>query len=783
MVMKKLDRRILRVMKRSKTQYVAIMMVIVIGLMSYIALSMAMNNLDVTVDSYYELTQFADGFIDFSKVSTSNIDKIGELDGISAIEGRITGEVQLDIEDENVRIKVLSEPIEKGINQLFFDAGKEILESDREIFMVKQFAKARGYQVGDEIKVIISGRRYVMTIKDIVDSPEFIYLIESEQTLLPDPKKYGVIYVTETFAQSAFDMGSLRNQAIFTIDEDADIEKIMDEIDEKFSNLGIMGLIERKNQLSNRMLTEEIESGKKTVLYIPIFFIGVAAIIMVFMINRLVKNDRTMIGILKAMGYTNLNIMSHYAKMTVLIGLLGSVLGIIFGFQLSGWMAQFYVDSFFNIPMLEKVFYPWFALYAIFITVSFTVVAGVWGSRKILLIHPAESMRPAPPRIGKKIFLERYEKIWGRIRFDWKSVIRSAMRNKKRLVFTLLGIAMTYSLTLTPITLVDSFEDLFISQFEDFQQMDYTIAFKTFVAEDDLHEISKITKATKAEGKLEIPFEIEQGSKNKIVSMIGIKEGTEMYNLVNIDGESIQIPDEGILITESVSNYFGYQKGDKIELKTFIPGHDDQMVVVKDIVAQTLGINLYANLEYMQNELVEKGAVNSILIDSDEDVKGILEDYAIIASVQSLKDIRDTFMEFMDLTIYSISVILVFAAVLGFAIVYNSGIMTISERQLEFSSMRVMGFSKYEIFKMITRETLVLAILGILVGMPMGQIMMGSLYSSFNNDLYTFKFIVTPQSHLKTALLTAVFVSISVVATYEKIHRLNFIDALKNRMT
>jgi putative ABC transport system permease protein len=758
-------------------------MVIVIGLMSYIALSMAMNNLDVTVESYYNMTNFADGYIDFTKISSSNIEKIGEIDGIDSIEGRIVGEVQLDIEDENVRIRVISEPSEEGINQLFFDASRETLETDREIFMVDQFAKARGYQIGDEIKLIISGRRYTMILKEIIDSPEFVYMLQSEQILLPDSKKFGVIYVTKDFAQSAFDMGSLNNQAIFTIDGDADIERIMDEIDEEFSNLGITHLTEKKNQLSNRMLNEEIESGRKTVLYIPIFFIGVAAIIMVFMINRMVKNDRTMIGILKAMGYTNLNIMSHYAKLTVLIGLVGSVVGITLGFQISGWMAQFYVDSFFNIPMLEKVFYPWFALNAILITTSFTVAAGILGSRKILLIHPAESMRPAPPRIGKKIFLERYDRIWSRIRFDWKSVIRSAMRNKRRLMFTLMGIAMTYSLTLIPITLMDSFEDLFISQFEEFQQMDYTIAFKTFVSEDDLHEISKITKATKAEGKLEIPFEIEQGSKNKIVSMIGIQENTEMYNLVNVDGEVIQIPEDGVLITESVSNYFGYQKGDRIELKTFIPGHDDQIVVVKDVIEQTLGINLYANLEYMQNELVEKGAVNSILIDSDEDVKGILEDYAIIASVQSIKDIRDTFMEFMDLTIYSVTVILVFAAILGFAIVYNSGIMTISERQLEFSSMRVMGFNKYEIFKMITRETLVIAVLGILVGMPMGQAMMSSLYSSFNNDLYTFKFIVTPQSHLKTALMTTVFVAVSVFATYEKIHRLNFIDALKNRMT
>lgn len=781
--MRKLDKRLLRVLRRSKTQYIAITMVIVIGLMSYVALSMAMNNLDVTVAHYYDLTHFADGYVDFTRVSESSIDRIGETGGIESIEGRVVGEVRLDIEDENVRVKMISEPQPGGINQLYFESGVRELESDRDIFVIDQFAKARGYEAGDTLDLIIGGKRYTMTIRNIVDSPEFIYLIESEQTLLPDAKKYGVIYVTESFAQSALDMGSLYNQALFTVSDGVDESQVIDRIDETFDNLGITRLTERKNQLSNRMLHEEIEGGRKTIVVVPILFLGVAATIMVFMINRLVKNDRTMIGILKAMGYTNRNIMSHYAKLTVLIGLVGSVVGITLGFQASGLMAKVYTETFFNIPMLERVFYPWFAIYAIVLSMAFTVSAGLLGSRKILQIHPAESMRPLPPKTGKKIFLERFEGLWGRIRFDWKSVIRSAMRNKKRLLFTMIGIAMTYSLTLIPISLVDSYQGVFISQFEHFQAMDYNIAFKTFVAEEDLSEIVKITEASHAEGKLEIPFEIEQGSRSKIVNMIGIPQETEMYHFTNNRGEAISLPDDGILITESVSNYFGYGIGDRIELSTFIPGHDDTTVVVRDIVKQTLGINLYANLEYMQSELAEKGLVNAMMLDSEADVKNILEDYRIIGSVQSLQDIRDTFMEFMDFTIYSITIILLFSAILGFAIVYNSGIMTINERQLEFSSMRVMGFKKSEIFKMITRETLIIAIIGILLGIPMGQAMMNSMYSTFNNDLYTLEFIIRPSSHFKTAALTALFVGISVFATYEKIHRLNFIDALKNRMT
>ncbi len=779
--MKILDIRVLRVLRRAKVQYIAITMVIVLGLMSYIALGMALNNLDVTVDDYYELTQFADGYIDFSSVSESNILKMGETEGIENIEGRIIDEARVDIKDENVRTKIITEP--SGINQLFFDSGSKTLDNDREIFVIKQFAKARGYSIGDEIPIIVYGKKYNMIIKNIVDSPEFIYLAESEQILLPDAKKYGVIYVTESFAQSALDFSNYYNQVLFLAKDGYDITNILDEIDENFDKLGITRLTEKKNQLSNRMLTEEIEGGRKTVAVIPVIFLSVAAIILVFMINRMIKNDRTMIGVLKAMGYSNKKIIFHYSKLTVLIGLVGSVLGIALGFKTSAILAQLYVDIVFNIPMLTAVFYPVFAVNAVVLSIVFTVAAGLWGGRGVLKIHPAESMRPAPPKVGKKIWIEQFDFIWNRIAFDWKSVIRSAIRNKKRLLFTMIGVALTYSLTLMPISMMDTYDIMFISQFEDFQTMDYNVNFKTFVSEDKILEIEKATEASVIEGKLEIPFEIERGPKNKIVNVIGLEQDTEMYHFVNTKGEDAELPDEGVFITESIVNYFGYEIGDEIYLNTFIPGTDDVIVKVKGVIKQTLGINMYANIDYMQDIMSNKEIINSVMINSDIDVKDALEDYEMISSVLSLQDIRDTFMEFMDYTIYTVTIMLIFALVLGFAIVYNSGIMTINERQLEFSSMRVMGFSKKEIFKMITRETLVISIIGIIVGIPLGQTMLISIGETFSNDLYTMDMGAPPLAHFKTMVMTSIFIIISILATYEKIHRLNFIDALKNRMT
>jgi len=778
-----LNRRVTRVLNQGKIQYLAIAMVIVVGLMSYIGLGMAVENLDVTVRDYYETTDFADGYIDFGRISKSQLGAIAREPGIERIQGRIRYEARLDVDEENVRLLMITRPGDTGINRLYFDGGPKTLDRDDEIFVLRQFARARGLEPGDEMPLLVAGKTYAMTVKNIVDAPEFIYLVESEQTLIPDAGRYGVIYVTESFAQSALGFQGSYNQAVLLLQDGHDEKKVLEAIQEDFGNLGITGVTQRKNQLSHRMLTEEINGVRTMINVISAIFLGVAAIILTFMLNRLIKRDRTMIGILKAIGYTNREIIVHYGKISLLIGIVGAVFGILAGFQASSFLAGIYVDTFFNIPMLVTVFYPDFALKALALTLVFNLVAALWSTKGILKIHPAESMRPRAPAPGKKILLEKWRAFWNLLDFNWKNVIRSAMRNKRRLIFTMVGVAMTYAITLMPLSMLDLYDELFVQQFEVFQTMDYNVGFEGFVSEDAILDLEKVTGATAIEGRLEIPFEVQRGSRDKIVAMVGLHQDTVMYEFVTPGDRPVELPRDGVLITESMVNHFGFSVGDQIDLKSFIPGREDTVVTVRGVVKQTLGINMYADIAFMQGELTDTGLINGVFINSDRPVKEVLDDYPGVAAIQSLKDLRDSFTAFMDYTIYSVLVMTFFAAVLGFAIVYNSSIMTIGERSLEFSSMRVMGFTKVEIFQLITRETLIIAFFGLLLGIPLGEGMLYGIGATFNNDLYTMNMTATPLAHLKTAGLTGIFIALSVLATYEKIHRLNFIDALKNRMT
>lgn len=362
-------------------------------------------------------------------------------------------------------------------------------------------------------------------------------------------------------------------------------------------------------------------------------------------------------------------------------------------------------------------------------------------------------------------------------------VLRNIFRSKKRIIFITIGIAMTFAITLVPLAVMDAFIQMFESHYGEFQRMDYNINFNKPMNEKVIDEIKHIIKVEGIEPKIEYPFTLIYGTKEKVVNIVGIPRNTEFYCFINIDGQNIRLPRKGIILTEGLAKYLGVKKGDKIKIKTYIPNKEDIFIEVEDIIVQSLGINAYMNIEEMRNKLTDKKLVTGVYLDSKDNVKEKLDKVKNIATIQSLSDMQSIFEEFLELTIASIGVMIVFAGVLGFVIVYNSTIMSISERRLEFSSLRVMGFSKREIFNMITKENGVMTGLGIILGIPLGQYMLKMLEKVFSTEIYVVKVEPTLKTYLLTTAAVIVFVVLAQLATFKKINRLDFIEALKTRIS
>ncbi|HYE84349.1 MAG TPA: FtsX-like permease family protein [Clostridia bacterium] len=784
--MKKLDRRLLRMVRHSKGQFVSITVIVAVALCIYVMLNVTIINVKNAVDHYYNTTNISDLVVELMRIPQGALEDLKSIKGINDVQGRVSFDVPLQVEDEDerVNIRIMSIPDNGGSIYKLYKAENSSTElnDDNDVILLKQFAEARNIKGSDIITPRINGRLHNMKVSGVASSSEFTYLMENEQSLLPALDKFGVAYVTEAFAQSVFGYRGSYNEVLITIDDQENIDDIIDLVEKKLDKYGVKKITKLEDQLSNNVLTQKIEGMEMMSSVLPVMFLLVAAIIISIMLSRIVNNDRMAIGVLKALGYSNIKVLSHYAKYALAIGLTGSITGIIGGLLLANPMSQLYV-FYFNIPLAGIEIQYDYIINGIFLTSIFCIGSGLFGARGVIRIMPADSMRPEAPKAGRRILIERITFLWKHVTFSWKMVIRNIMRNKRRFAFLVIGLALAYAINTVPLFMTDAFVSMFELQYGEYQKMDYTIEFAKPQNEKVIVDLNHLIDAKKIEPRLDYPFELVNGWRKKTVSITGVPQETAFYVFKDRNDNDIKLPEKGIFITEAISKALKVEKGDTITVKSFLPGRDDITLQVADIFKQYLGANAYMNIEIMEKLLLESQMLTGVSVASEDDLKEKLKDVKNISAVRSAGDMKQAFVEYLDTMNIMIMFYMLFGGILGFALIYNATIIGISERTTEFASLRIMGFDKKDVYSMITKENFVMAGIAILVGIPLGTGMINGMVESFSSDMITFPVMLSPKIFIQAALASIFFVIIAQLATLKKVYNLNFIDALKSRIS
>lgn len=785
--MKKLDLRLLRSIKNSKGQFISITVTIIVAIVIFVSFSMVADKLRNSIFRYYEITNFSDITARVSKIPASAVEDLLSIEGIEDVQGRVVADVPLRVEDpdEKVRVRIVSVPPEDdSINRLYTIAGEEIGDSLNSTAVIQQFFIGREMSFGDIITPYIGGKTYPLEVVGEVGSPEYIYLMENEQTLLPEERGFGIIYVTEEFAQSTLGFQGSYNDIVIKVSDayQGRIDSIVDQLEDELERYGVSSVVKREDQLSHSVMMQEVDSLGVMSTAMTVVFLFVAAIIISIMLSRLVRKDRMAIGVMKAIGYTDKQVLLHYVKYAVLIGVAGSFIGVLISIPVSVALVKLYIQ-YMNVPVLDTSMDPMYFVYGITITTSFCVAAGLFGSRSVMSIDPAEAMRPEAPKAGKRIFLEKIKSVWSKISFTWKMVIRSISRTKRRAVFLAIGIALTYAITMLPVYMATIWNTLLDKQYGELQKMDYSIDFAVPLSTNVMLDIKQLTDIDVIEPKIEMPLQVKNGWRKKTISVVAVPNDTVMYGFMNSTGTPLELPEEGLLLSDILARILNVKAGDFVEVKGFLPGIDEKELQVKGIVEQYLGVNAYMDIRQMYRILEEDGIATGAYVLTDSDITADLKDIKNIRAVQSVGDMQEAMLEYMDMIIASMGTMMLFGGILGFAIVYNITTVSINERLMEFSSLRVMGFEKKEIFRMITRENALMTAVGIILGIPVGYGMIKALETSISTEIYTIPAIILPSTYVIALIATLIFVAIAQLATYRKIHNLNFMDALKNRVS
>ncbi len=783
--MKKLDLRLYRMIKHSKGQFISVTVIVIVALSIFICFSTSTDNINNAIDIYYNDTNFEHIHVELTRISQKAIGEIKTIKGVKEAQGRISMDVAMvtDDREENIIIRLISMPNKnEGINKLYIAAGKkEVLKNDN-IILLRQFAIDRDIKIGDSITPYINGRLHDIKISNIAYSPEYVYLMEGEQSLMPSGGKFGVGFINEEFARSIYGDGAYYNEVLITLNDEKDTEPIIETLEKSLKKYGVKRIIKRENQLSNRMLNEKLMGFEKISKVLPLLFLAVAGLVIAIVLSRIVSNDRMAIGVLKALGYSNTKVLIHYLKYSMMIATVGSIIGIILGLFLSKGMTELFI-LYFNIPLILIDIQYVYIFYSIILSALFCILAGFIGGRKALKIAPADAMVPEAPKSGKHILLERLGFVWKNLSFSWKVVIKNIFRNKKRFSLLVLGLALSYGINTVPEYMLEAVTAMFTIQYGEFQKMDYIIDFKKPLNEGALLELKHIVKPDKIEPRLEYPFELSKGLRKKTVSIIGVPTHSTLLEFRDIDNKLVSIPEKGLLITESLSKILNVKKGDMISVKNFLPGKDDRIVEVKGIVNQYLGANAYMNIESMQNTLADKKMITGAAVISKDKVKEKLKDIKGISSVMAVSDFKKSFEEYLDIVIVVTRLYMIFGGILSFVLIYNSTIISLSERRMELASMRVMGFDKKDIFKMLIKENFIMTVLAILLGIPFGIAMIKGMAQAFSSEIITFPLIFSNRTFIVAGVATILFAIIAQIATWRRIRDLNFIEALKSRIS
>ena len=526
----------------------------------------------------------------------------------------------------------------------------------------------------------------------------------------------------------------------------------------------------------------------------PVIFFLVAALISLTTMTRMVEEQRTQIGTLKALGYKKSAIAAKYICYAFFATLLGSVLGMLIGEKIIPYIIiTAYGIMYHNVANTISIDYqPGFALIASTASVVCTVGATLFASGKELQETPASLMRPPAPKEGKRVLLERLTFIWKHLSFSWKSTIRNLFRYKKRLIMTVFGIAGSMGLMLVGFGIQDSISDIAAIQYRELQHYDGMVIEDSDATEEEHAELFEYMKENEQIAhcnrvqmtKISAP----KGSSSVSIYLFvpeSLSEFAKDVTLKNrITGETYELTDEGAAISEKTASLLGLKVGDMIPLKK---GDKEYKVRVAVITENYMSHYLYMTPRVYEQTFGEKPEYENIVFTMQEDCKDDLEmagsrilanpGALSISYTSSLASQVDRMLSTLDAVIL---VLIVSAGMLAFVVLYNLNNINITERQRELATLKVLGFYDGEVSQYVLRENVILTVLGIMFGAVFGILIHRYVITTVEVDAVMFGRNIKPLSFLYSGILTSIFSIVVNGVMHFKLKTIDMVESLKS---
>jgi putative ABC transport system permease protein len=784
--MRAIDKKMWRDLWQMKGQALAIALVVMCGVGTYIMFLTTLNALTISQQSYYREYRFADVFVTLKRAPEAFRQHILDIPGVDQVETRVVELVRLDMQDFNEPVTALMVSLpdsnQQILNALYLRKGRlPTPYSADEVVVSVPFAEANDLKLGDRFAAILNGRRQMLTMVGTALSPEFVQQLRPG-SVFPDYKRYGVMWMGRRALGQAYNLDGAFNDAALSLRPGADAQDVIDRLDALLDPYGGLGAYAREDQRSHRFLTQELEQLGTLASLFPALFLGIAAFLLNVVIGRLVAMQREQIATLKAFGYGNGAVLAHYLKLVSAIvgaGILpGIALGVWLGRELSAIYTEFYRFPYlkFSLPPMTVVE----AAAASLLAATLGTVFAVWRAAKL---KPAQAMRPEPPTHYRETLVEKLGiKRW--LSQPARMILRHIQRRAVKSFFTMLGIALACGIILTGLFQRDTVGYMVHVQYGMSQRQDLSVTFTDPTSRRAQFDLESLPGVQHVEVFREVPVRLRHGQRSSRTAIRGLEAGGDIQRLLDTDLHPVTLPRDGLLLTDYLAKLLDVHPGDRITVEVQEGDRPVRETTVVGVVKEYMGISGYMNLHALNRFMREGSAISGAYLSVDSArlpqiftaLKGMPRVAGVAERAQEIRNFNKVMQETMLFFTY---VATVFSVIIAFGVVYNSARIALTERGRELASLRVLGMTRAEISYILLGELGILTLIAIPLGLWLGVEMCYFIAHSMQSDLYRVPVVLVPSTYAFAVTVVLISASLSGLIVRRRLDQLDLIAVLK----
>jgi putative ABC transport system permease protein len=784
---KTLTRKLLRDIGNMRGAVFTISLVVAAGIAAFVTLRGTYLSLTDTRDRYYSQQRFGDVFSSLERAPLSIGDDIAAIPGVARVYTRVSGSARVPLPSlqEPAQASVISIP-EQGappINGVQLMSGR-MPSNDREdeALLLEHFAEKHDVQPGDLLSVVIEGRERSLRIVGIAMSPEFVLAVPNGSSA-PSPERYAVLWMPRAAVEAAYDMRASFNSVLVGLAPGVDAEQVLPKVDQLLDRYGGLGAYSRKRQVSNYFLTQDLGQLSTLATIAPLIFLGVAAFLLNVVLSRLIELDRPQIATLKAIGYSNREVGLHYLELTLIITLTGAALGVLVGAWLGGHMTAIYV-SFYRMPGLAFRMDSDLAVSSLLVSLFAGVAGSAISVRRVILLPPAEAMRPAaPPSYGQGPVGRAITK---QLNTAARMVAREITRRPARTVMSAIGIGAATGIIVIGQFFSDAMNYLVDVHLQAANRETMAVSFVSPVQADAVLALKSIPGVRDVQWRSLLQVRVRSGHRERVVPLVGHPARHTLRPLLDDKVREVPIPDGSVIFTDMLAKVLGVGPGDQVSVEPLTGDRTPRPLRITATTSELMGLWIHMPDDDFQRWLgIAPMATEALLVIDREQVDAVqdeLMDMPQVASVVRKELVIDEFRRQQGETMGTFAwVLTMFAITIAVSVVYNNARVALSLRGRELASLRVLGFTRGEISAVLIGELGVQVLLGIPVGLVFGKYLAQAMISANDPEAFRFPTAISHHTYSFAALVTVLAAIASALLVRRKLDKLDLIEVLKTR--